>query len=111
MAALPGARLCHAILTGARLNQADLFAADLPRADLPEATLAYADLDGALMEEAVLNGTDLTGTVLQDRRSLTRFDQIDRSVREMLTAHGDWVRSSGRQGARAELRGVDLAQA
>ena len=102
-------------MRGARLNGAKLQGADFSGAILEGADLSGANLLDASFDDAVLTDVDLENTILSPDAlqgalwapspEACRRAQI---LRDAIAAHADWVRTAGREGAKAVLDGEDL---
>ncbi len=99
--------LTRANMKNARLDHAILQGADLSSTDLSDASLNGAILCGAIMNQTLVSKTALA-LALTDASAGRHFQELGRSLNEVLHAHALWVSTGGASGQHADLGGFDL---
>ncbi|MGG2334387.1 pentapeptide repeat-containing protein, partial [Salmonella enterica] len=61
------------------------------------------------LEGVALDEVDLRDAVVEAAKTVKGQEMLSADIREALRAHTRWIRSDGREGARAELPGADLS--
>lgn len=127
-----GAKLSDTDLSGARASAADFSDADLSGVIVKDADFSSANFAGANLSQADFTGTDLrdanvkssimTGTVLAHtetgganlKEALaetamgTDFEEIKKSMEDLLKEHTTWIATAGKAGNRMDLSGYDM---
>ncbi len=111
--------LCQANLSGCDMSGADLSEADLTGADLSQTVLLGADLSGASLSNSRLSNTilelsRLTGLQISqlgttDGIIIPTFNAISSDeLQRLISAHEQWFATSGAEGSRLDLSGINL---
>ena len=122
--------LSAAVLRNADLSDANLAGSSLKDADLRGANLTNCDLSRTLLNRAIVDGANMSGVVLRDANvfnvdfakaayigalnlqesiSVDDSEEAAAAIADQITAHEDWVETSGAKGARADFMGRDLS--
>ena len=120
---LTDCNLKNAKFIRANLSLTNLTGCNLEGADFTEAVLSGAIFRGAIFSNTVLDNADLSGAnligAIFEKVDLSKVDlseavlpksieNLDHPLQDIVIAHGEWVKSNGREGARAELSEMDL---
>jgi uncharacterized protein YjbI with pentapeptide repeats len=129
-----GAKLSETNLSGARAAAADFSDADLSGVIVKDADFSSANFEGANLSQADFTGTDLsnanvhssimTGTVLEhtetgganlkealaEKAMGSSFEDLKKSMDDLLKDHTTWIATAGKAGARMDLSGLDMRQ-
>jgi uncharacterized protein YjbI with pentapeptide repeats len=127
-----GAKLSDTDLSGAHASAADFSDADLSGMIVKDADFSSANFEGANLSKADFTGTDLshanvhasvmTGTVLEhtetgganlkealaEKALGSNFEDLKKSMEDLLKEHTAWIATAGRAGSRMDLSGYDM---
>ncbi len=113
-ASFKGANLSMSNLTGCDLEGADFSDANLSGAIFHGAvfaatTLDNADLSGADMIGAMFENMDFSKVNLDAAHIAKTLGDLDIEIKEVIIKHGEWVKTNGKEGERADLSKMDLS--
>lgn len=117
---LRNAKFIRANLSLSNMTGCNLEGADFSEANLSGAIFHGASFNGTLLDHADLSGADLIGAVfdnmdfskvnLGDAKVAQSIDKLDKSIKQIIRDHVEWVATNGKKGDRADLSKTDLSR-
>ena len=120
MANFKGAKLTGVNFSGSNMQGATLENADLRGCNFSNTNMNAVILLNANVEGATFEGADLTASLVHLSASSSHgafnhakmpksLDNLEYSIKEIIASHKVWVSTLGREGKRADLVGINLA--